>query len=378
MDQSFSTKKGEKPRILVAPLDWGLGHATRCIPLIRQLLALECDVWLAGEGAQEKLLAAEFPMLRFLPLPGYRISYAKTRKGLAWKIIKQVPKIVRAIRHENKWLRKMVSLHKLNAVISDNRYGLYHPGLPCIIITHQLQIKSSAGKWTEKIIQRQNYKYINRFTACWVPDREKENTIGGELSHPRSLPAIPVHYIGLLSRFEKNDSSPNPVKKKKNHLVMLLSGPEPQRSTLEELIIRDISHYNFTATIARGLPATATILPSTNMIKFYNHLPAEELQEAILAAEYVISRSGYSSIMDILALQKKSILVPTPGQTEQEYLGTYAMKKGLAVCVQQKDFSLTSAVAMASDFQYEMPETNAGGESKKIIANFVQGIKQGM
>ncbi len=376
MDQLFREKTAGKTRILVAPLDWGLGHATRCIPIIRELLAQGCDVWMAGEGTQATLLKAEFPELPFWELPGYRIHYAKTAKGLIWKMIQQGPKIRRAILYEHLWLKKMVAQHNFDAVISDNRYGLYHPDVPCIFITHQLIIKSSAGKWTEKFLQKRNYKYINKFTACWVPDIEQESNLAGELSHPVIKPAVAVHYIGLLSRFKKKDSFDPSVNsgirtEKKNQLLIILSGPEPQRSILEEKIIADISHYNGTATVVRGLPGSASLIPSTNMIKFYNHLSAAELNIEMQEAEYVIGRSGYSTVMDIVALQKKSILIPTPGQTEQEYLGNYLMKNKVAVCFTQKDFSLNKALNVAADYNYTVPTIDSSQALSKTIELFL-------
>jgi predicted glycosyltransferase len=374
MEQPFREKiqgkphqPGRKARILVAPLDWGLGHATRCIPIIRELLEKGCDVWLAGEGAQEQLLRNEFPELPFLALPGYRIRYAKTARGLIWKMIMQGPKMQRAIQYEHQWLKKMVQEQAIDAVISDNRFGLNHPGIPCIFMTHQLLIKSAAGKWTEKILQRRNYRFINRFTACWVPDRESANTIAGELSHPPNKPQIPVHYIGLLSRFIQKASAEKAGSEKKGHLLIILSGPEPQRTMLEEKIIREISHYNGTATIVRGLPGQPGIIPSTNMLQFYNHLPAEALNEAMHEAEYVISRSGYSTVMDILALGKKSILVPTPGQTEQEYLGKFLLEKRTALCVSQENFVLNNALAAAAAFPFDIPPIQPNEQLEKAI-----------
>lgn len=371
-------RSGRQARILVAPLDWGLGHATRCIPIIRELLAQDCNVWLAGEGVQKHLLKAEFPELSFLELPGYKIRYAKTPRGLIWKMIQQAPQMRRAIQFEHQWLKKMVKEYRFDAIISDNRYGLYHSTIPCIFITHQLTIKSSLGKWTEKILQKRNYSYINKFTACWVPDIEGENNVAGELSHPKIKPTIPVHYMGLLSRFEKKkffakvgQENAELRIEKKSHLLIILSGPEPQRTLFEEKIINDISQYNGTATIVRGLPGVASLIPSTNMIRFYNHLPTPALFTAIQDAEYIISRSGYSTIMDIIALQKKSILIPTPGQTEQEYLGMYLMEKGIALCLLQNDFSLTKALAIAADYSYQVPSVTAGSALAETIQAFV-------
>jgi uncharacterized protein (TIGR00661 family) len=331
----------------VVPLDWGLGHAARCVPVIRDLLNSHCEVWLAGEEAQEKLLREEFPLLSFLPLKGYRIKYAKT--GFTGKILLQVPSILRSIKEENKWLKEQVARYGFEAVISDNRYGLYNENIFSVFITHQLYIKSSLGKWSEKILQQWNYKFINRFNECWVPDEDGENNLAGELSHPVKLPPIPVKYIGPLSRFEKKN-----IDEIKNHLLIILSGPEPQRTILENKVIDQIVNYPATATIVRGLPGEKNIIPSTNTIHFYNHLSSEELNSEAMKAEFILSRSGYSTIMDIAALQKKSILIPTPGQTEQEYLAVHLMKKQFAFCVDQNSFSLLKNVEEARNFEYRL------------------------
>lgn len=345
-------------KLLVAPLDWGLGHATRCVPVIRDLLNSHCEVWLAGEGAQEKLLREEFPSLPFLPLKGYRIKYART--GLTGKLLLQTPSILRSIKEENKWLKEQVNKYGFDAVISDNRYGLYHEKIFSVFITHQLCIISSLGKWSEKLLQKWNYKFINRFNECWVPDEEGENNLAGELSHPVKLPSTPVKYIGPLSRFS---SSPlgiafgKPIATEgdggiKGHLLIILSGPEPQRTILENKIVDQIVKYPGTATIVRGLPGERTIIPSTNTIHFYNHLSSQELNNEAMKAEFIISRSGYSTVMDIAALQKKSILIPTPRQTEQEYLADYLMKKHFAFCVKQNDLSLMTNIEEAKRFEY--------------------------
>ena len=375
MNQFFEENPPDKPlslqktRILVAPLDWGLGHATRCIPVTRELLNQGIEVWLAGESAQEKLLKIEFPGLPFLSLQGYRVRYAKSDIGLLKNIFSQIPQILKAIKKENAWLKKMTDEHGFDAVIADNRYGLYHSTIPSVFITHQLTIKSLLGKWTERILQKRNYGFINRFTECWVPDMSGENNLAAELSHPEKKPAIPLHYIGTLSRFEIKN-----IKEEKNHLLLILSGPEPQRSILENKIVTEITKFIGTATIVRGLPGEASIIPSTNMIKFYNHLSTEELNKEMMKAEYIISRSGYSTIMDVTKLQKKSILIPTPGQTEQEYLANHLLQKHIAFCVLQKEFSLTSALQKAKQFSYRIPSYNNTQMLEKVISNFISSI----
>ncbi|HEX7906382.1 MAG TPA: glycosyltransferase [Chitinophagaceae bacterium] len=370
MDQTKTGKTKGKPRILLAPLDWGLGHATRCIPVIRELLGQDCEVWLAAEGPQEKLLKEEFPLLPVLPLPGYRIKYARSAMGLLWQMLVQYPKFLQIIRKENVWLKQVVKEYAFDAVISDNRFGLYHEKTPSIFITHQLNIKSPFGKWSESILQKMNYRYINRYTTCWVPDEEGTTNLAGELSHPGKLPAIPVNYIGCLSRF-----SHLAIEEKKDHLLFLLSGPEPQRTIFENKIIAEVAHYNGTATIVRGLPGTPSLIPSTNMIRFYNHLSAEELNKEMLKAAFIISRSGYSTVMDIATLQKKSVLIPTPGQTEQEYLSKYLSEKKLAFAVAQHRFFLAPVLQGVKQFSFQSFPSLQSNSLKEIIAAFIRSLR---
>lgn len=362
-------KQRSNTRILLAPLDWGLGHATRCIPVIYELLAQGADVWLAGEGAQETLLRRQFPGLRWLPLAGYRMRYGRTRAGMLKNIFLQLPRMLRAIKNEQEWLRQAVADYQFHAVISDNRFGLYHPNIPTVFITHQLQIRSPFGSWGERTLQKNNYGYINRFSQVWVPDHAGANSIAGKLSHPDKLPATPVKYIGTLSRLKRTG-----IAEKKKHLFISLSGPEPQRSMLENKIIREISHYNGTATIVRGLPDINSIIPSTNDLHFYNHLDTEAYAKEMERAEYVIARSGYSTVMDLVTMKKKSILIPTPGQTEQEYLAKYLEQKGVACAMSQKDFNLNAALGLADAFEYRLPESETAGLLKENVAALLQSL----
>jgi hypothetical protein len=366
--------KGEelrrKFRILVAPLDWGLGHATRCIPIIKELLGNDCDVWLAGEGPQEALLRSEFSHLPFLYLAGYNIKYSRTSKGLLLKLLLQMPRVISSIRAEHRWLNRTIKIHGFDAVISDNRFGLYHSDVPSIFITHQLSMKSPLGEWNEMILQKWNYNYINHFRECWVPDLIGENNLAGELSHPMSIPRVPVKYIDVLSRFEKKEEG-----EIKDQLLFILSGPEPQRTILENKIINEVSHYPGTATIVRGLPSTKFVIPSTGMIKFYNHLSAKELNAEIEKADWVISRSGYSTVMDLAKLQKKSILIPTPGQTEQEYLAKELWQKKIAFSIEQKEFSLSPALEQAKKFNYRFSLVESSNGLHAAVKSFLDSLR---
>ncbi len=370
MTEGKDGKLRRKFRILVAPLDWGLGHATRCIPIVKELLGNDCDVWLAGEGPQEALLRSEFSHLPFLHLAGYNIKYSRTSKGLLLKLLLQMPRVISSIRAEHRWLNRTIKAHGFDAVISDNRFGLYHSSVPSIFITHQLSIKSPLGKWNEGILQKWNYNYINRFKECWVPDFAGENNLAGQLSHPMTTPRVPVKYIEVLSRFEKKEEV-----EIKDQLLFILSGPEPQRTILENKIINEVSHYPGTATIVRGLPSAQSVIPSTGMIKFYNHLSAKKLNEEIEKADWVISRSGYSTIMDLAKMQKKGILIPTPGQTEQEYLAKELWERKIAFSMEQKQFSLSPALEQAKKFNCRFPPTGNRDGLHTAVKSFLNSLK---
>ncbi len=355
------------PKVLIAPLDWGLGHATRCIPVIHQLLRDNCQVVIAASGAVEVLLRTEFPDLRFIPLFGYNIRYASAGQWLPLKMILQIPWLLSAIRKENKWLRQLVATEAFDAVISDNRYGLHHPKLPCAFITHQLRIKSPF-RWMENLLQRINYRLINRFTECWVPDAAEAPTLAEELSHPARRPRLPVWYTGPLSRF-----SPGAATEKK-HLLILLSGPEPQRTLLEKDLLRGLKTYKEPVVMVRGLPAAKDGLALGNNVTVYNHLPAAKLAALLHEASFVIARCGYSTVMDLAATGSRGILIPTPGQTEQEYLAKHLTRIGFAFCLPQAHFDLKMALDAAETFPYQPYPNTQADELKKVAGRFLQSL----
>ncbi len=346
-------------KILIAPLDWGLGHATRCIPIIRALNANGYEVIAAAEGPQAHLLQTEFPSLKILPLPGYRIRYSKSKWGLPFRLLMQLPRLRNIIKKENHWLNRAISEHHIDLVISDNRYGLYSKKIPCIFITHQLTIKAPF-EWLEKVIQRINYSYINQYNDCWVPDVAGEVNAAGVLSHPLILPRTEVHYIGLLSRFQLH-----PVTKKYDYTI-LLSGPEPQRTLLENKLLAELPGVKGNILLVRGKPGSAEIIQSADHIEIQNHLPGFALQEVLLQSEYIISRSGYSTVMELLSLQKKSILIPTPGQTEQEYLAKKLQSEHVCMRVEQNELNCVEHFAMAKTFVYQLQELDLFDGSKLI------------
>lgn len=354
-----------QPKILVAPLQWGLGHATRCIPVIKELISQNCEVILAADGAASSLLEQEFPHLLLLPLPGYSITYSSKKILLPFKILLQLPKICFTIYKEHQWLKKAVKKYNINAVISDNRFGMYCNSIPSIYITHQLLIKTG-NSFTERMAQIIHYSFIKKYKKCWVPDFEKAG-LAGELSHPKKLPQH-VQYIGGLSRFEIYTIE------KKYDLLISISGPEPQRTIFEKKILNELTFYTGKTLFIRGLPENKEELLCKNLtIEIKNHLSAQELNKAFLQSEIIISRCGYTTVMDLIKLQKKAILIPTPGQSEQEYLAKYLKEENLFYTVDQKKFSLKKCIPDANEFNYAVKEFNME-VYKNVVQQFVQSL----
>ncbi len=344
----------KKHKVLIVPLDWGLGHATRCIPIISALLQNGHDVLIGAENAQAILLEQAFPQLTIIPINGYRVKYSKHRLFFALNLLAQLPRLIFTIQREHEWLNKIVDKENISLVISDNRYGLHHATIPSIFITHQLAIKAPFAL-IENILQSINYSYINRFSQCWVPDMQVPPGIAGVLSHPATMPSIPVHYINLLSRFK-------PIATTIEYdICVLLSGPEPQRSILEGLILQQVGQLPLSVLLVRGRPADSdsrnfsnnNVLQVPANVKVVHHLDTDALGQAIQQSKIVICRSGYTTLMELLPLKKKMILIPTPGQTEQEYLGEVLMNNGFAYMVKQEGLQLKNALENAAHFPYQ-------------------------
>ena len=278
-----------------------------------------------------------------------------------------MPKLLLAIRHEKKWLKSVIAQYHISAVISDNRFGLYNKSVPCVFITHQLHIKSGFSI-IDAIIQKLNYKLVNCFQECWVPDLEGINNLAGELSHPHLLPDVPVKCLGVLSRLTKTNYSEKYV------VAIILSGPEPQRTIFEKIILNQIDGLEEPMVLVRGLPDEKTSLkhPHVNLTVF-NHLGADALSSIMQQSEVILARSGYSTIMDLMSIGKKSILVPTPGQTEQEYLADYLFKKHLCITVSQEKFRLQETLTRASSFDYHIPENVNYNEA--ILSKWLKQLK---
>tara|TARA_B100002051_G_C16704925_1_gene623179 strand:+ start:150 stop:1271 length:1122 start_codon:yes stop_codon:yes gene_type:complete len=321
----------KKKTILVAPLHWGLGHATRCIPIIRLLLEHNFSVLLASDGAALLLLQKEFPHLETVVLPSYNITYPKKGNFFKWKILLKFPQIKKTMGAENRLVNQLVKDGKIQGIISDNRFGVRSSDIPSVFITHQLNVLTgSTSFFTSKMHQ----KIIKKFDACWVPDVDDVvMNLSGKLGHLKKEP-FPIQYIGVLSRLEKKELP------KAIDVLLLLSGPEPQRTLFEKKLKNVFKGSEKKILLVRGLVEKTQVWDNFENIEMVNFMQSKELEETINKSEIVVSRSGYTTIMDLALLEKKVFLVPTPGQYEQEYLAKRLKSLGIAPSCKQENFKL--------------------------------------
>lgn len=340
----------EKPLILYSALDWGLGHLSRSIPLIRELIDQGWEVIVACNSIQKDILKQELPQLRTVFIEGYDVKYGKSRLSTWIKISLQARKILIKIKKERCWVADFVAKNNIKAVISDNRYGFFHPALPSVFITHQLNVLSGIGRFADRMIQKQLYHFINKFTICWVPD-EKDNSLAGKLSHPDILPAVPVKYIGPLSRF-------NAVKSADTHTyayAFILSGPEPQRTILENKIVDELKEVCEKCILIRGVVSNESkeINSMPTNISIINYASSSDLENIIYQSRVIVCRPGYTSMMDLLKMRKQCVVIPTPGQTEQEYLAQYLSGKKFCATINQSAFSFSLLKKVHDSFKYQ-------------------------
>jgi len=327
-------------RILVAPLNWGLGHATRCIPIIRELLNHDLEPIIASDGDALALLKKEFPQLGFVEFPSYKIQYAEKARYFKLKMLWDTPKILKAIRAENRQTKQLVASLGVCGIISDNRLGVSCKKVPSVFITHQLNVLTGSTTWFSSKVHQ---KIIQKFDQCWVPDVEGTPNLSGRLGHlDKENPK--VKYIGALSRL-------NALKDDKIFdLMVLISGPEPQRSMLESKLLKQVANFDGDVVFIKGkIEAQQEIIQKNNVL-IYNYMNTEQLEKTINQSKLVLSRSGYTTVLDLAKLGKRAFFIPTPGQYEQEYLAKRLEQENLVPYCKQEDFEL-KMLDRASEFK---------------------------
>lgn len=334
-----------RKRILIAPLDWGLGHATRCIPVINELLAQNAEVVIAADRRPAELLKKEFPELQHVRFPGYVIDYP-VDGSMAWKISRQLPVFFRGVAEEHRVLESLVKEHHIDAVISDNRWGAYSSSIPSIYMVHQLRIMlPPLIAWGQFIVDFANARLIAPYNEYWIPDHQGTMNLSGDLCHPSVLPKN-AHFIGPLSRFSAVTPSEEPT----IDVLAILSGPEPQRTLIETILVDQLKRTSLRALVVRGTPernVTLSVAPNVTLVSALN---TKELTEAIAASRIIISRPGYSTVMDYAALGVKAIFIPTPQQTEQEYLAKRLMARNISYSEPQSTFELERSLDRSRSF----------------------------
>lgn len=308
-------------KILVCPLNWGLGHATRCIPLIQHWIEQQHEVVVVADGHPMALLAMRFPQLRMIELPSYTIQYSRKNTQVS-AILRSLPSILGGIFREHRWLKNFLRREHFDRVVSDNRFGMWHRHTESIYITHQLNIKMPTG-WTflEPLVAQLHRYVIEQYHVCYIPDYADSKNLSGELAHTLPLPSH-ARFIGPLSRFSGKRWTVYPSNVER---VVIVSGPEPQRTLFEQEMLNDALHSGEKTLLIRGIPANKESHYHYNNVHMISHIDDQSLVNALSHCKKIYCRSGYSTLMDLDALQclHKAILIPTPGQTEQEYLARY-------------------------------------------------------
>lgn len=326
--------------VLIAPLNWGLGHASRCIPLVRALCSRGVQVILASDGLAFKLLKAEFPELPLYKLPSYGVRYAGT--NMVFSIAQQLPRLLYAIQAEHKAVAHLVREHHLDTIISDNRYGCFGSNAHNILLTHQLRLRVPGRPlaWLTNQLLRQA---LAKFDTLWVPDAAGEPNLSGELSHG-ALVHPDIQFIGPLSRMRHLNLA------FEYDVVVVLSGPEPQRTYLENILLEQAVTLPQRFLFVQGKTHTQGQYFISENVEVVAYLTTQTLNQVLCASQYVVCRSGYSSIMDLAALGKKALLIPTPGQTEQEYLAERLQARGIMPMQVQHQINLDKGLKNLAGF----------------------------
>jgi uncharacterized protein (TIGR00661 family) len=324
--------------VLVSPLSWGLGHATRDLPIIRCMLARGHHVTVVATGRALALLRQEVPQCDFVEIKDYPTPYSATRFFVP-KFLAMAPVMLAAIERETILVRRLFKRQKFDLILSDNRFRVRSDDVPSFCISHQLRFMTPQSlRFFEFLTEFFNWVYLRPFDRIIVPDAPDESqNLSGRMSHQMRWlkPGKQVYYAGILASVSRMDV-PEDV-----DVFVSISGPEPQRTELERIVMERIADVKADRiVITLGKPEVKEVRQVGRNITVYGYLDRKGQQEMMNRAKLVVCRSGYTTVMELAELGKKALMIPTPGQTEQEYLGRYYQEHGFFHSVSQYKLDL--------------------------------------
>ena len=345
-------------KIFFPVLNWGLGHASRSLPLIKKYIDEGHEVLPASDGEALAMLRHELKDHLVLQLPGYGIQYSS--RFMPYNMLKYGPGMLRTMKAEHELTKAIVQKHQVDCIISDNRYGCYHTTVPSALITHQLQV-FTGQKLLDVYIRRQIRSWFKNFSEIWVPDQAPPVNITGDVSGIDTNP-IPKYYLGIISELQSQPSAG------KFDAVAVLSGPEPQRTHFEQIIIKQLSALDGNFAIVRGLPELDEPVREEENLVIYPFLSRTALSDLLNETEIVIARSGYTTLMDLAKTGHKAILCPTPGQYEQIYLADRLDHLDQCVYIRQEHIDLGKSL---DEVQHKHP---LGFGTNAVEENFIDRL----
>ncbi|MBW6458185.1 MAG: hypothetical protein K0B52_03390 [FCB group bacterium] len=325
--------------VIYAILNWGLGHATRSAPIIRRLINDGNRVVIISHGQALTLMKEQFPECIFRDIRDKNIQYASNGIMFVFKIVSQFPKMVLGWEYERRKMRELEKEFHPDLVMTEMRLGFWSKNIPSVLITNQLRFFLPPGlKWAEILGEWFNFLVFRHFDHIFVPDIAGEPNLLGDLCHKGRIAKHPnVRFVGCLSSITPDDNPPE----KDIDLLISISGPEPQRTMFEEIVLSRIADLSGKVVITLGSPGREGITEFDNgRITIYPHLDRGTMANIMQRAKFVISRSGFSTVNELFVLRKSAMLVPTPGQTEQEYIARHFHRQGIFHYCRQEDLDL--------------------------------------
>jgi len=363
------------PHVLVSPLNWGLGHATRDIPVIRNLLDHNHEVTIAASGNARAVLGKEFPECRSVEFPDYPVPYSQSRFFLP-KFVASFPLMLKAISDERKNLNRILAQDTYDLIISDNRLGVYSSEIPSVFITHQLHYHLPLIFWPAELLAvAMNGLVHGKYRQIIVPDNPPGPTaLAGKLSRPETEATKKrVFFSGILTSIRRCN-----VGEDLDYLV-LISGPEPQRTQLEKILLPRIHTLEGNSVILLGSPSNHALPEQTGSCRIIPYASTRDKENFMNRARCIICRSGYTSMMEIAELGKRhALLIPTPGQTEQEYLSWYYEKQGWFHSQNQYRLDLSADILIAQQPCYkgfpavQKTEDNVKGLYDQVLSQYLE------